>query len=136
MLQVLFDQTQEVSIDRGGPLGHNGPCVHVGSEAGVVAPTCMCRRMCTAIAGGAGPADAAAAARGDRQELLACRVGPAQAKCEAEAWCTRPYHLAHAFREVRLYVSLPLAVYIQGSASPASFAATCRGSTSRAWTGQ
>jgi hypothetical protein len=125
MLQVLFDQTQEVSIDRGGPLGHNGPCVHVGSEAGVVAPTCMCRRMCTAIAGGAGPADAAAAARGDRQELLACRVGPAQAKCEAEA-----------FREVRLYVSLPLAVYIQGSASPASFAATCRGSTSRAWTGQ
>jgi hypothetical protein len=98
MLQVLYDQTQEVGIDRGGPLGHSGPCVHVGSEAGVVAPTCMRRRMCTAIAGGAGPAAAAAAACGDRQELHVCRVGPAQAKWEAEAWCTRPYHLAACIR--------------------------------------
>jgi hypothetical protein len=94
MLLVLYDQTREVGTDRGGPLGHSGPCVHVGNEAGVVAPTCMRRRMRTAVAGGAGPAGAVVVARGDRQELHACAVGPAQAKWEAEARCTRPYRLA------------------------------------------
>jgi hypothetical protein len=36
MLQVFYDQVQEGSTSRGGPLGHNGPCVHAGSKAGVV----------------------------------------------------------------------------------------------------
>jgi hypothetical protein len=71
MLQVLHDPRQ-VGTDRGGPL------VRAGSEAGAVAPTCMRRRMCTAVAGRAEPAGAAATACGDNSSNSA-RTGAATA---------------------------------------------------------
>jgi hypothetical protein len=38
---VFHEQVQEGSAGGDGPLGHNSPCVHAGSKAGVAAPTCM-----------------------------------------------------------------------------------------------
>jgi hypothetical protein len=57
MLQVLHDQTREVGVDR-------SVAYVAGSEAGAVAPICMCKSMCTATTGVVRSAGAVAAARG------------------------------------------------------------------------
>jgi hypothetical protein len=119
---MLQDQAREVGADGGGPLGHSGPAKR-GSEAGVAAPTCMCRRMRTTAASGARPASTAAATRGQvRQERAYRRAGAACMCCGPQLGKVGGHGAVHA--------SLPLTACIQESASSALFLAACRGSAS------